>query len=74
MLILSRSSIQSTQPLVSRLVVTPVSDALNGTEVKCADEMIATMSLTTVIHGLLSADTGRLQCLEYRYESFNGDP
>ena len=53
---------------MAKLVISPISDALNGTEVKCEDEMTATMSLTTVIHVLLSADTGRLQCLKYHYE------
>ena len=50
---------------MSRLVVSPVSDVLNGTEVKCEDKMTTTLSLTAVIHVLLSDDIGKLYSPEY---------
>ena len=64
----SRLSTQGTSPLLSRLVVSQVSDVLNGTEVKCEDETTAVSSTTAVIHVLLSDDIGKkilysLECM-----------
>ena len=65
---------QGTSPLLSRLVVSPVSDVLNGTEVKCEDEMTTASSLTAVIDVLLSDDIGKVYstlCSMMHRNSFN---
>ena len=46
----SRTSIQGSLPLVSRLVISPISKILNGTEVKCEDVIMGINSSTTTIH------------------------
>ena len=40
----SRISAEDRQPLVSRLLITPVSDGLNGTEVNCTDVVASNTS------------------------------
>ena len=46
----SRTSIQGSLPLVSRLVISPVSEILNRTEVKCEDVILGTNSSITTIY------------------------
>ena len=53
----SRTSPQGTLPLTSRLAVNPVSEILNGTEVKCEDVIVNTNSSTTIIN-VIRGDVG----------------
>ena len=49
-LTLSRISPPNSSPLVSRLLISPVSDHLNGTEVKCLNSLTSETSSVTVIN------------------------
>ena len=44
----SRISAEGSQPLVSRLLIAPVSDDLNGTEVNCTDVVASNTSSTHI--------------------------
>ena len=44
----SRISADGSQPLVSRLLITPISDDLNGTEVNCTDVLASNTSSTHI--------------------------
>jgi hypothetical protein len=46
----SRISPQNSSPLISRLLISPVSDHLNGTEVNCMDSIASERSSVTVIN------------------------
>jgi hypothetical protein len=57
----SRISAHNSMPLMSRLVISPVSNRLNGTVMICVDADAGEMSSTTIIVG----DGGALQGMDY---------
>ena len=56
MLIFSRISNENEIPLASRLLINPVSDSLNGTEVTCEDVIFSSESTSTRIIAQASAE------------------
>ena len=46
----SRTSPQGTLPLISMLTISPVSEIMNGIQVKCEDVVASINSSTTIVH------------------------
>ena len=55
----SRISAHNSMPVMSRLVISPVSNGLDGTVVNCVDVDAAEVSSTTVIIGDRNSSLGR---------------
>ena len=45
----SRDSSQGSLPLISRMTINPVSDGLNGVDVKCTDRVTSESATTTIL-------------------------
>ena len=58
----SRTSAEDTMPLMSRLLINPVSNSLNGTVVNCEDVDTSELSSTTIIIIMTESLQGRDYC------------
>jgi hypothetical protein len=59
----SRISAHNSMPVMSRLVISPVSNSLNGTVMNCVDLDTGKVSSTTVIVGERISSLGRSRLL-----------